>query len=108
MGGMPVLLTQSLLRWSLRRLPHNFFIYVYVNGFLAAGLSIVAAFGFGAVLALANDRANAGWLEYQMIPFLPLLFFSEALLTGMIITALVALKPEWVCSFDDAIYLKNK
>ncbi len=108
MGGVPVVLTQSLLAWSLRRLPHNFFIYVYVNGFLAAGLSIVAAFGIGALLALAIDGKNAGWLSYQLYPFLPMLFFSEALLTGMIMTALVALRPQWVCSFDDDIYLKDK
>lgn len=108
MAGIPALLTQSLLIWSQRRLPHNFFIYVYVNGFLAAGLSIVAAFGTGALLVLASDGANATWLSYQVYPFLPMLFFSEALLTGMIMTALVALRPQWVCSFDDDLYLKNK
>jgi len=108
MGALPVLLTQTLLGWSLRRLPHNFFVYVYFNGFFAAGLSIVAAFLVGALLVLASDIGNALWLNYQLYPYLPMLFFSEALLTGMIMTALVALRPQWVCSFDDDIYLNDK
>jgi uncharacterized membrane protein len=39
---------------------------------------------------------------------LPLIFFSEAFINGMIMTAMVALRPGWVGSFDDELYLKNK
>ena len=108
MGGIPVLVTQSLLRLIQWRLPHNFFIYVYLNGFLAAGLSILAASSCGALLMLWADTAHGEWLSYQFWPFLPLIFFSEAIVNGMIMTMMVALRPRWVASFDDESYINNK
>jgi uncharacterized membrane protein len=83
-------------------------VYVYLNGFLAAGFSIIAVSGIGALFMLAADAGSAGWLSYQFYPFLPLVFFSEAITNGMVMTALVALRPAWVASFDDNLYLKNK
>ncbi|MFA7594252.1 MAG: energy-coupling factor ABC transporter permease [Thiohalobacteraceae bacterium] len=108
MGAIPIALTWRLLQLVQRRLPHNFFIYVYINGFLAAGLSILAATGVGVgLLWLTGARTNA-WLEYQYLPFFPLMVFAEALLNGMVMTLLVALRPAWVCSFDDELYINGK
>lgn len=108
MGCLPVLVTETLLRVAQKRLPHNFFVYVYVNGFLAAGLSILAASALGALLMWLVDSSSGGWLAYQYLPFLPLVFFSEAIVNGMIMTAMVALRPGWVASFDDNLYINNK
>lgn len=108
MGVLPVVLTQGLLVLCQRYLPHNFFVYVYINGFLAAGLSILLAYFVGALVLLSSDATSIGWLNYQYFPYFPLIFFSEAFLTGLVVTALVVLKPDWVCSFDDNMYLKNK
>ena len=107
-GCVPVLVTSLLLRFAQQRLPHNFFVYVYVNGFLAAGLSIVAASLLGALIMVAVDAASGQWLGYQYLPYLPLIFFAEAIVNGIIMTALVALRPGWVASFDDNLYIKNK
>jgi len=108
MGCVPVLVTESLLRLAQRRLPHNFFIYVYINGFLAAGLSILIASALGALLMWLVDAGSSQWLGYQYLPYLPLVFFSEAIVNGMIMTAMVALRPGWVASFDDNLYINNK
>lgn len=108
MGCIPIVVTASLLRFAQRKLPYNFFIYVYINGFLAAGLSTVAASICGALLMLLADSGNAEWLGYQLFPYLPLMFFSEAFINGMIMTAMVALRPGWVASFDDNLYIQNK
>ncbi|MGI9321299.1 MAG: energy-coupling factor ABC transporter permease, partial [Thiogranum sp.] len=108
MGGIPIVVTVSMLRFAQRKLPYNFFVYVYVNGFLAAGLSTVTASITGALLMLLVDTGNAEWLGYQLFPYLPLMFFSEAFINGMIVTAMVALRPGWVASFDDNLYIKNK
>ena len=108
MGGIPVLVTSRLLYLAQRRLPHNFFVYVYVNGFLAAGISILLSSLVGAGVMLASNATNAEWLDYQYYPYFPLVFFAEALFNGMLMTALVALRPEWVCSFDDERYIHNK
>ena len=107
-GCVPILLTQLLLHFAQRRLPHNFFVYIYINGFLAAGLSTLAVGLVGALLVLMADGRNGEWLSYQYYPFFPLIFFSEAFMNGMIMTALVALRPGWVSSFDDNLYINNK
>ncbi|HFD79904.1 MAG TPA: molecular chaperone DnaJ [Gammaproteobacteria bacterium] len=107
-GCVPVLVTELMLRLARRRLPHNFFVYVYVNGFLAAGLSTVLASLTGALLMLLADSTSAAWLSYQYFPYFPLLFFAEALINGLIMTGLVAMRPGWVASFDDALYLNGK
>ena len=107
-GCLPILVTQALLRFAQRRLPHNFFVYIYINGFLAAGLSSLAVGLVGALLMLMLDAGSSEWLSYQYYPFFPLIFFSEAFVNGMIMTALVALRPGWVSSFDDNLYLHNK
>lgn len=108
MGCVPILVTEALLRVAQRRLPHNFFVYVYINGFLAAGLSILAACLVGAALMWLVDAGSSKWLTYQYLPYLPLVFFSEAIVNGMIMTAMVALRPGWVASFDDNLYINNK
>ena len=107
-GCVPILVTQALLRLAQRRLPHNFFVYVYINGFLAAGLSTLAVSLLGALLMLMVDGGSSEWLSYQYYPYFPLIFFSEAFVNGMIMTALVALRPGWVSSFDDNLYINNK
>jgi uncharacterized membrane protein len=107
-GCIPIVVTTSLLHFAQRKLPYNFFVYVYINGFLAAGLSTVAANISGALLMILVDTGNAEWLGYQLFPYLPLMFFSEAFINGMIVTAMVALRPGWVASFDDNLYIKNK
>lgn len=108
MGGIPIALTWRLLQLAQRRLPHNFFIYVYINAFLAAGLSILAAAGIGAGLLWLTGTQTAAWLGHQYLPYFPLMFFSEAVLNGMVMTLMVALRPAWVCSFDDELYINGK
>ena len=108
MGMVPVAVTELLLRFAQRKLIHNFFVYVYVNGFLAAGLSIVAAGLVGGLVMLAADSTSVEWLVSQYYPYLPLLFFSEAFVNGMLMSGLVVMRPGWVCSFDDESYLNNK
>lgn len=108
MGGIPIALTWRLLQLAQRRLPHNFFIYVYINAFLAAGLSILAAAGIGAGLLWLTGAQTAAWLGHQYLPYFPLMFFSEAVLNGMVMTLMVALRPAWVCSFDDELYINGK
>lgn len=108
MGVIPIALTTRLLIWAQRYLPHNFFIYVYINAFLGAGLSIVAAAGAGALLVWLTGLQTSAWLGYQYLPYFPLMFFSEAVLNGMVMTLLVALRPAWVRSFDDELYINGK
>ena len=107
-GVMPVTLTYLAHRAIQRYLPRHFFIYVLVNGFLTAGLVGVVT-GYAAVALLVG----AGAYPYQLlqetfVPFFPLMFLPEAMLNGWILTILVAVRPHWVGSFSDELYLKGK
>ncbi|HEY9199310.1 MAG TPA: energy-coupling factor ABC transporter permease [Gammaproteobacteria bacterium] len=108
MGAIPVTLSWWLLRWAQRRLPHNFFIYVYINGFFAAGAAILATGAAGVGLLWLTEVHTLDWLGYHYLPFFPLMFFSEAVMNGMVMTLLVALRPDWVHSFDDNLYINGK
>lgn len=105
---IPVFVAYRLFRWVDRRLPNNYFVYIFLNAFLGAGLSIVVL-GTVATAALAAVEAYpVAQLSSEYLPFFLLLGFSEAWLTGMALTLMVVFKPEWVATFDDSRYLARK
>jgi uncharacterized membrane protein len=108
MGALPVLSTRILLYAGQRWLTHNFFIYIFLNAFLAAALGILlCGLAAAAVLALAErDAVNQTGGDYLM--FIPLLMFGEGFLNGMALTLLVAYRPRWVSTFHDRWYLDGK
>ncbi|WGZ94495.1 MAG: energy-coupling factor ABC transporter permease [Candidatus Thiothrix putei] len=73
MGGIPILITVQLLRWSQQHLPTNVFIFVFVNGFLAAIVSSVAVVLTGSWLLWWTDTFSAHYLQTYYLPFIPLL-----------------------------------
>ena len=108
MAGVGILVTQVMYRIVVRCLPRNFFIYVFVNGFFTAALSVL---GVGVVATLLMVVAGAYDMEYlasEYLPYFLLLGFSEAWLSGMLITLFVIYRPNWIVTFDDASYLANK
>lgn len=79
MGGIPILITHQLLRWSQQHLPTNIFIFIFVNGFLAAILSSVAVVLTGSLLLWWTDTFTAQYLQSYYLPFIPLLMFPEGI-----------------------------
>lgn len=108
MGLFPVLGSQSIYRIVDRHLPNHFFVYVFVNAFFGAGLVLFATLLLAGGIMLAADVY--GWLEFRQrfLPFIPLMIFPEAFITGFLITIMVVMKPEWVYTFDDHRYLDGK
>jgi len=87
-----------------RWLPHNFFIYVFINAFLTGALSmLLCGYAASAVLAMADYMPASSYLQV-----IPLLMFGEAFLNGMLMILLVAYKPQWVATFHDRWYLDGK
>ena len=108
MAGVSVWLSQAMYRLVVRFLPRHFFVYIFVNGFFAAALTVI---GVGMVATLLLVVAGAYPLDYLVAEYLPyflLLGFSEAWLSGMVMTLFVVYRPAWVGTFDDASYLANK
>jgi uncharacterized membrane protein len=104
MGAVPVLFTRLMLYACQRWLPHNFFIYVFINAFLTGALSmLLCGYAASAVLAMADYMPASSYLQV-----IPLLMFGEAFLNGMLMILLVAYKPQWVSTFHDRWYLDGK
>ena len=108
MGALPVLFTRLLLYACQRLLPHNYFIYVFVNAFLAGGLSILLAGGASAWLQYVAEVQPAGSISRNFVQVLPLLMFGEAFINGATMTLLVAYRPRWVATFHDSWYVRGK
>jgi len=108
MGAVPVLFTRSFLYVCQRRLPHNFFIYVFINAFLAGALSmLLVCLGSAAVQHLAGVHAQ-GTVIRDFLLVLPMLMFGEGFMNGVAISLAVSYKPKWVATFHDSWYLKGK
>lgn len=107
MGGIPVAVTWGMLRLARRRLPLNFFVFVFINAFLAAGLSSVSVGIVAAVLMLGNGIYDLDALRYGYLAYLPLMLFPEGVINGSLISIFVAYRPQWVTSFDDTLYLRK-
>lgn len=93
----------SVWRWIVKRcLPNHLFVFIFGNGFFGAALAFFVS-GFGVMLVVLAGGAQPidlarlidGWLAPVM-----LLSFSEAWLSGMILTLLVIYRPGWVVSFE--------
>jgi len=108
MGVVPIVLTRVLLYACQRWLPHNFFIYVFINAFLAGALSILLA---GLVSGLVQQLAAVhpgNTLVDNFLMILPMLMFGEGFLNGAALSLAVAYRPAWVATFHDRWYLQGK
>ncbi len=96
-----------LIAALVRRLPANVFVFIFVGGFFG-GAAVVICTGWLLTLVL--------WLA-QIVPWGPLLEdyalywmlvgFSEAWLTGMLLTVMVVYRPDSVRMFDAVQYIDN-
>jgi uncharacterized membrane protein len=108
MGLVPILTSYAIYRAVERYLPHHVFIYIFLNGFFGAALAMLAAVAAASLLLLLSGAYSFAQLSYDYFPFLPLMLFPEAFITGMFTSILVAMYPDWISTFDDARYLHGK
>ena len=116
----PDRLGQTAIKWDgewlrvryrvvLRLLPRHFFVYIFINGFFRDLALTVFGVGLAATLILVIAGAYEwDYLATEYLPYFLLLGFSEAWLSGMLITLFVIYRPNWVATFDDSSYLANK
>jgi uncharacterized membrane protein len=105
---LPVVASWWIYRLVDRYLPNHFFIYVFGCAFFGGAFSIgIVGSATIAVLALSDVYPIDYLLEHYLV-FYVLMLFPEAFITGALMTILVAYRPQWVSSFSDERYLKNK
>jgi uncharacterized membrane protein len=108
MAVIPVAVSWTILRLANRYLPAHVFVYIFVNGFVSAGVTM-ALTGGAATFALAELGAyTLTDLIHTYLPYYLLMAWSEAVTTGMLMTILVVYCPRWVATFDDKHYVQNK
>jgi len=103
---IPVFVCHQLFSFSDKKLPNNFFVYVLFNAFMGSAVAILSCLLANTILLLNFDIYNYDKLAYEYLPFFPLLILPEALLSGIIMSIIVAYFPTWVSTFDDSRYLK--
>ena len=104
----PVLVTAGTLRLAHRWLPPNFFIYIFVVSFFGSAVAMIAGGFVASAAILLADGQRAISIVNEHLPYLILLAFGEAMLTGMLTTLLVVYRPAWVKTFDDTRYLRGR
>ena len=104
-GVVPVLVTHGLYRLVDRRLPKNFFIYLYLCAFLGGMLALLASALLVAALLALSGAYPVAKIGYEYLAYLPLLVLPEGILNGMVMTMLMVFKPHWVTTFDADQYL---
>ncbi len=108
LAGFGVLISQVFFRFFSRILPKHFFVYIFVNGFLGAAITIIGVGAAATILLGAAGVYEWDYLTGEYLPYFLLLAFSEAWLSGMMMTLFVIYRPNWVETFDDSRYLTDK
>lgn len=106
--ALPAAVTYNLYRIVDRKLPNHFFIYVLVNGFFGAALAIIVSALVSTAVMAASDSYALSYLLEHYTPYFILLAWSEAFSTGVGATLMAVYRPEWLETFDDDRYIKNK
>lgn len=108
LAGLGVVFSQTFYWLLSGLLPKHLFVYIFAHGFFGAALTIICV-GFSISLFLALAGAYPWeYLVSEYFPYFLLLGFSEAWLSGMVMTLFVVYRPQWVITFDDSRYLADK
>jgi len=101
---IPALFIHYLHYNVARRLPRNYFVYIFVTVFAGS----IAAFTLAELATLgllaASGSTPAVPVATDFVVALGLMAFAEASLNGMVMSAAVVFRPDCVASFEDSAY----
>lgn len=107
MGVVPVLVSWGIYRLVDGRLPNHMFVYIFLNAFFGAAAAVFAVGLASTALAAVMGAYPLDYLMREYLPYYLLMAWSEAFVTGMVVTLLVVYRPQWVATFDDWRYLNR-
>jgi uncharacterized membrane protein len=106
-GVLPVTVSYGIYRLVHGHLPNHVFVYIFLCAFFGAILTAaVTVFSLVGMLTLTQVY-DLTRISEEYLPFLPLYLFPEGLLNGTLTTIMIALRPQWLSTFDDETYLKR-
>ncbi len=106
-GLIPVLCLHLVRAQVERRFAGNPFVYVFLIAFFGAGAAVLVGQLFKAAVTAALVEGAARDAAMGYVISAPLMVFGEAFLTGGALALMVAYRPQWVASFEDARWLKK-
>ncbi len=101
LGIVPVTFALALGALVRRALPNHLFVYILGRGFFAAAIANTLA-GLGAV---ALRGAPAGTSIADLMLARGFAAWGDAIVCGMLVAIFVALRPHWLATYSDRIYL---
>ncbi len=107
-AGVGTLVSTFSLRLAERHLPHQPFVYIFANGFFGAWLAVIGIGGCAAAVLAADGAYTIDYLRSEYLPYVGLLGFAEAWLSGMMVTIFVIYRPSWISTFNDTRYLGSQ
>ncbi len=105
---IPVLVSYSILQYVERKLPKNFFVYLFLCAFIGAGVASASAGLSSALLLWLTDVYSWAKIEHEYVSYLPLIMFPEGLLNGILMTGMMVFLPDWVRTFDAKVYIDEQ
>ncbi len=108
LAGVPVIISHAIFRFVEQRFPRHLFIFIFANGFFGAALTVISVGLVSTLFMGFSDVYAFDYLTSEYLPYFFLLGFSEAWLSGMLVTLFVIYRPSWVFEFDDSLYLAKK
>lgn len=105
---IPVTIVWLMALFAYRHLERHFFVFVLFNGFFAGAVSTFVSLLVAAGVMWLGGLYETEKLTQSFLPYIPLMVIPEAFANGLVVLALVILKPQWVSCFDDDEFLKGK
>ena len=105
---LPALAVNVSVRRAAAKLPPNLFVYIFLNGFISAALGMLLTGVSIIALLQASGSFSGNVLWSSAFPVFFLLAWGEAFLSGIFTAVFVALRPQWLATFDDARYLHTE
>ncbi len=102
---VPSVVATFCQRWIESRLPHHLFVFIFGNGMFS---SFVCTAVTGTLLFLVSSAVGSSWTRVDFGQYLGpifLLAWSEAIVSGMLFSALVIFAPEVVLTYTQDRYL---
>jgi uncharacterized membrane protein len=104
-GVVPVCVSQVVISVVQRRLPANPVVYILGGAFFGGVVAGLCARGAMVALVLASGTYSAAPILEESQVILLLMALPEGIVNGMVISLLVAYRPDWLESFDVRRYL---
>lgn len=104
MGVIPIIITSFILSLVERIENNHFIIYFFLGTFINAAITVASSVYLTAMFMVAVDAYSYDYVTYEYTPYIFLMIYPEAFLTGLVMIIMIVNFPQWVRSFDDNKY----